>query len=57
MMQFSPSLFEKEIRLSLVETGFDRSLWQEQAFEALKSKCLHLIDIRGCTGWDPEVRI
>jgi hypothetical protein len=54
MSQFSPGLFEKEIRLSLVGTGFDRSSWQEQAFEALKSKCRYLIEIRGCTGWDPE---
>ncbi|MEI6842612.1 MAG: HNH endonuclease domain-containing protein, partial [Methanomicrobiales archaeon] len=44
--------FEKEIRISLTGKPFDPALWKQHAFEALKTKCKDLIEIRGFTEWD-----
>ena len=52
MMQYAPTVFEKEIRISLIGDQFDPSRWQEQAFTALKEKCRYLIEIRGYAAWE-----
>ena len=52
MMQYAPTVFEKEIRISLIGDEFDPSRWQEQAFDALKEKCRYLIEIRGYAAWE-----
>ena len=52
MMKYNPTIFEKEIRISLTGQSMDGESWKELAFTALKQKCEYLIKIRGYTEWN-----
>tara|TARA_B100001971_G_scaffold194868_1_gene201262 strand:- start:775 stop:1932 length:1158 start_codon:yes stop_codon:yes gene_type:complete len=45
-------MFEKEIRLSLLDRSITTVHWQKDCFHQLKNKCKYLINIRGLEEWN-----
>lgn len=45
-------MFEKEIRLSLLDRSMTTAHWQDDCFHQLKDKCKYLINIRCLEEWN-----